>query len=58
MPQSGILPGEASRLSSLAKGREYIYRKDGQPVFLSAIGNTLFECGYEEDFLIITSASD
>lgn len=37
----------------------FIYRADGQPVFLAAIGSTPFERGDEaEGFLIVTAAAD
>ncbi|HHV3193949.1 TPA: SOS response-associated peptidase, partial [Escherichia coli] len=37
----------------------FIYRADGQPVFMAAIGSTPFERGDEaEGFLIVTAAAD
>lgn len=37
----------------------FIYRADGQPVFIAAIGSTPFERGDEaEGFLIVTAAAD
>ncbi len=37
----------------------FIYRADGQPVFMAAIGSTPFERGEEaEGFLIVTAAAD
>lgn len=37
----------------------YIYRKDGQPIFMAAIGSTPFERGDEaEGFLIVTAEAD
>ncbi|WP_220575399.1 SOS response-associated peptidase family protein, partial [Pseudomonas aeruginosa] len=37
----------------------FIYRADGQPIFMAAIGSTPFERGDEaEGFLIVTAAAD
>ncbi|KDL89096.1 hypothetical protein AE02_05295 [Klebsiella variicola] len=37
----------------------FIYRKDGQPILMAAIGSTPFERGDEaEGFLIVTAAAD
>ncbi|WP_176371807.1 SOS response-associated peptidase family protein, partial [Klebsiella pneumoniae] len=37
----------------------FIQRKDGQPIFMAAIGRTPFERGdHAEGFLIVTAAAD
>lgn len=41
------------------KNSLFIYRADGQPIFMAAIGSTPFERGDEaEGFLIVTAAAD
>ena len=40
-------------------GRNFIHRKDGQPILMAVIGSTPFERGDEEEgFLIVTAAAD